>query len=354
MAIAFFAVWLSHALEFDSYNVTVVWPAGGISIWLILRFGYRTWLPIFLGTEIYHVFFIQPYEPLLALVSLSNTLSAVAGAWVYRRYIKKDNPFNSVDGVVTMLVAVSLVQALISALPGMLVVGYLYANTWEAWRMSFTRWFLSDVAGVIIFLPLLLALQRASLMQFTFHNWGKPLSLTCGALLVIFTISSIGNTQLLAQSPALLLSMPLCIWLALNNRSLPAVMCLIGLVTGSLFLSLRFAPVLNDQIFIYAQCYASIIISCSLILHAMTLERQKAVAQLKLQAKRLESVVTSRTADLKQKVRETQALADSLAKQSNTDYLTGINNRRAFVAKIESLFDADSSQQRYGLVSGGY
>lgn len=350
VVLSFVAVWLSHALEFDSHNVTVVWPAGGISIWLVLRFGYRSWLPIFAGTEIYHFFFISPYEPLLVLVSLSNTFSAVVGALVYRHYIKDSNPFGSVNSVLAMVVAVSLSQALVSAVPGMMVVGYLYVDTWQAWRSSFAKWLMSDVAGVIICLPFLLALQRNAISLMSLKVWAKPAFLTGATLVLVYAVSNSGSTDLLLQYPALLISMPLSIWLALKSETVPAVVSLVCLIVGSLYLSLLAALQLSDQMFIYSQAYASVIIGCSLILHAMNLECENALRQLKQQAQKLESVVAERTADLKSKVLETQALADSLAKQSNTDYLTGINNRRAFVSKLQNLLQNTVFDERYGVL----
>ena len=76
-AVALFT-WLSHAAEFDTHNVTVIWPAGALCLWMVIRFGAWAVIPCVLGQEIFHLLAFE-YHLNYFLISAGNGVAAVAG-----------------------------------------------------------------------------------------------------------------------------------------------------------------------------------------------------------------------------------------------------------------------------------
>jgi len=339
------SVWLSHVIQYDEHNVTVIWPAGALAVLLVLRLGNSAILPVFLGTEAYHVFFLTPYEPLLNLVSVANTFSAVAGVWVFKRYAGNNLQLTTVKNDLSILCFVGVVQALTSAIPGRMIVAYLYIDNARDFWLSFTRWVLSDIAGVIICLPALMMIRFKHVVAHKLYEAVTPVVITLAGLLVLYFMSQTIIKTGMSQYPVLLLSMPLSIWLALSCRSSIAIFCLTLLVIGTVAINLKSLPVVNDQIILYVQGYASIIMSCGILLNVSTREKRVALSKLEQQAQALECEVENRTKDLALQVEETQLLAQQLKQLSNTDYLTNIDNRRAFMeifSKTQYLDDRES------------
>src|SRR5262245_8805649 len=85
-ALYFGAGKLGLALAFVHPNASAVWPATGISIAAILLFGREVWPGVLLGA--FAVNATTASTPLLAaaLISVGNTLEALAGAWLVQRY----------------------------------------------------------------------------------------------------------------------------------------------------------------------------------------------------------------------------------------------------------------------------
>lgn len=343
----FLSVWGSHSLEFDVYKVTVVWPAGAFAFWFIYRFGPFAVLPVFLGTDAYHWFFMRPYEPFLGLISLTNTLAAWWAVLLYQRLSGSDRTMHSVKDVLMLLGPANLLQSFASALMGMLLLGFIYGHASDVWFDSFFRWVMSDATGIILILPILMVL---SFEKWTWSQFRKAIPETfivCGVLSGILWFSRTEQFDPMHQYPALLASLPVSIWIALRKSTTVVISLLSATVLGCLIITFFSIERLDDGLILFAQLYAAIVMSCGLILHAMSVERNEALEASREHMHILEKTVETRTEALREKIRETEALAIRLREQSHTDYLTGIANRRAFVEFAEMSLRKTTSHSSY-------
>src|SRR5450830_938631 len=90
----------SLLLAFAHTNVTPVWPPSGIAFAALLIIGYRAWPAIFLGALAANLATFYSYGLTLdsgvllaaSLISGGNTLEALSGVWLIKRYFDIKQP----------------------------------------------------------------------------------------------------------------------------------------------------------------------------------------------------------------------------------------------------------------------
>ncbi len=195
---------------------TLVWPAAGIALVALIRFGANVWPGVFVGALVVNAW---TGAPLLVAcgIAVGNTLEAVLGAWAVRRVTgMREVPVRVREamGLVTLAAVgstvVSATVGTVSLRLGGIIGAAAAVETWRAW-------WIGDVTGVLVCAPLLLAWSvdsRAILRGARDHALEAivlGLALVGGALLVFET--SLANAHAFAQ-PFMLF--PLLIWASLR------------------------------------------------------------------------------------------------------------------------------------------
>jgi diguanylate cyclase (GGDEF)-like protein len=155
-ALYFAAAKASLLLAIPPGYATAIWPPAGIALAALLVFGNRLWPGIWLGAALAN--FAVSSSPFVALVIAGgNTLEALCGAALVRRYIADAPPFFDRARNVVLFVAFAAVCAAIAATIGTgallldgVAAGGNFADNWATWWHG-------DATGIIIVTPLLLA-----------------------------------------------------------------------------------------------------------------------------------------------------------------------------------------------------
>ena len=137
-------------------GVTLLWPASGLALAILLVFGYRMIPAIFFGAIIASL----PLRNELLFVifaALSNSLEALSIAYFLTKFVKFKNTFEDIKDVLSFVV-LSIIGAFIGAIIGTLgnIVAY---NTFAAGDV-FMSWFLGDLLGILIVAPPLIILTN--------------------------------------------------------------------------------------------------------------------------------------------------------------------------------------------------
>ena len=150
----FLAARLGLLLATEHLSASPVWPASGIAIGILYRFGFRLWPGVFLGAWLANEMTGIGTSTSI-LFALGNSWEALAGAWLFAhsKPIAKRFAFQA-DLFVFILVA--LVPTLISSGMGTLTsVATDHLPVQRIWGF-FVTWWSGDMQGVLTVLPLFL------------------------------------------------------------------------------------------------------------------------------------------------------------------------------------------------------
>jgi integral membrane sensor domain MASE1 len=146
---------LGLSLAFAAQQVTVVWPPTGLALAAILLLGYRVWPAIALGAFITNYTANEPFATALA-IAVGNTLEAIVGAWLIRRYGSFNTNLHRLKDVFSLLVFSALLSTMIAATIGVTSLCLGGVHPWGSYGFLWVLWWVGDATGALIFAPVLL------------------------------------------------------------------------------------------------------------------------------------------------------------------------------------------------------
>jgi len=144
---------LGLALAFRAEQVTAVWPPTAFALVVVLRLGRRAVPGILLGAFVANATANEPLA-VAAGVAIGNTLEALAGAWLLRRFAF-DGRLARVRDVLALLCAI-VVSPAISATIGVASLTTGGVQSTSSAPTLWWIWWLGDALGGLIFAPPLL------------------------------------------------------------------------------------------------------------------------------------------------------------------------------------------------------
>src|SRR5207253_5366464 len=139
----FGAAKLGLSLAFVAEQVTIVWPASGIALAVVLLFGYRFWPGVALGAFLANWTVHEP--PLVAGgIAVGNTLEAVVGAWLLRRFVGFDNSLERLKDVFGLVTLAAGVSTTVSATIGVTSLCLGGVQSWGDFSSLWWTWWLGD------------------------------------------------------------------------------------------------------------------------------------------------------------------------------------------------------------------
>ncbi|MGC2626145.1 MAG: MASE1 domain-containing protein, partial [Candidatus Udaeobacter sp.] len=201
-------------LHLASLNASAspVWPPAGIALAAMLLLGYRAWPAIFVGA-----FLVNLTTPGTVVTSFAiatgNTLEAVAGAWLVNRFAGGKNVFDRPQGVFKFALAAA-VSAVLSPVFGVTSLALDGFANWTNYGPIWVTWWLGDIAGDLIFTPLVLLWGIRWKL-----TWRKEETIEVGVLLLLLALLSAvvfgGWLEISAKNyPIAFICGPIVIWTA--------------------------------------------------------------------------------------------------------------------------------------------
>jgi integral membrane sensor domain MASE1 len=135
-------------LAFATRSVTAVWPPTGIALAALVLWGPRMWPGVLLGALLANAWTGVPFGSVLG-ISVGNTLEAVVGAYLLRRYAVLPS-LERVRDVLAFVGLAALLSTMVAATIG--VVSLILGNEvepesfWSVWRV----WWLGDMGGDLL------------------------------------------------------------------------------------------------------------------------------------------------------------------------------------------------------------
>ena len=295
---------LSLLLAIPPGYATALWPPSGIALAGALLAGNRIWPGIWVGAALVNLT-VETSLAAAVLIASGNTLEAVAGAALVRRWIGVPREFARGEDVIKF-VAVAAASATIAATVAMAVLAFRHALPPAEIYWNWLTWWQGDAAGIIIVAPLILSWSVRGAV-----GWSRlrVLEAICCLLLLLATARAIFGLGApgAAAYPLTIAILPLIIWAAFrfSQREVATAIALVCAVAVWSTLERRgplaLAP-LNESLLLLL-AFICIVVITGLTLGAVVAERSRATLELE------------------------QAL-QNVREQAITDPLTGLLNRR--------------------------
>ncbi len=311
----------SFRLGLSGQNIVAVWPAAGVCAWVAIRYGWKCAPVIFVSHQAHVALIGNDLSLMLGLTNFFNIFPYLLANWAYQRLGGQPEVFSSVRSTLLFIVTFAIGISVLSGIIGPIIYTLFLGLPWSGLPALAGRWMVSIFSGVIFITPLFAAAFHTASKTWFRDLFGhitqlKSELLTCiGVIISLVTILQLMPGSVI-RFPTLLLIMPLCIWLALNDKPRSSTILISLSIVVSVSLMLMLAEVTREATFLSLQPYAVVLMITSLVLRASSTERAAALRALSEERGRLEQTVEQRTCKL-------QELAE-------TDALTGLANRRSF------------------------
>jgi signal transduction histidine kinase/integral membrane sensor domain MASE1/ActR/RegA family two-component response regulator len=258
-------------------QVSPVWPPTGIALAAVLLLGYRIWPAIALGAFVANATADESIGTAF-LIGIGNTLEAVLGALLLRRFVGIGQSLERLKDVIGLAVLGAGIATLVSATIGVTSL-CLADGRWgrfgELWRV----WWLGDAVGALVVTPPLLIWAGWRKLR-----WRSGWPVEAGTLLIIaVTVSLIvfaGWPMVTTDHPLEFAIFPIVIWAALRfgPPGTSAAVLLISAVAiwGTVHDRGPFATVPVHEGLVLLQIFLGVVAVTGMVLAAATSERDTA------------------------------------------------------------------------------
>jgi signal transduction histidine kinase/CheY-like chemotaxis protein len=214
-AIYFGAGTLGLSLAILQPNASAVWPPTGLALAALLLFGYRLWPAVFIGAFLVNLAIKTPLAPSLAIAT-GNTLEAVAGAILTRRFANGLAAFDRAAGISRYVFCAVLPSTALSPTIGVTALTLFgkLNNYFPVWLTWWTGDFVSD----LVVAPLLVVWFTRPPVRLQPKRLIEALCLAAALLLYGRVIFGAGLPGGSARHPLAHLGIPLLLWAALRFR----------------------------------------------------------------------------------------------------------------------------------------
>lgn len=292
---------LGLLLAFEGTNATAVWPPAGIALAAALLVGYGVWPGVFLGAFLANLFVLSPgFSPTTPVfvtaigTATGNTLAALCGAYLVRRFIPARSPFDSTPDAVRFILLAAVASPLISATTGTISFS-LYSGHLLGSGQVWLTWWLGDAVGVLVFAPLLLTWEKRRALLREKKKIGEAVALL--ALVVLFEA-----VVFLLKAPVGYLIFLVLFWTALRfgqfETALTVTLVMLSFLAWTVTGVGPFATTTLNSSLLFLQSYLGVAAISTLLLSTLVTARRCAEENLRIYQENLENLVRARTAEL--------------------------------------------------------
>ena len=273
---------LGLRLAFVHASATAVWPPTGIALAALLVRGYRVWPSILLGAFLVNVTTAGSVGTSIG-IALGNTLEAVLGAFLVRRYANGPRTLDRPQDIFKFALLAGVVSTTVSATFGVTSLALAGFADWNSYASIWLTWWLGDAAGALIVAPLLL-LWNANRRV----HWPRGQALE--ALLFVVCLVVVGQAVFggwlptdVHNHPLEFLCIPPLVWAAFRFGQREAATASVALSALALWGTLRgFGPFVRDtqnESLLLLQAFIATVAVTTMAICAVVAERRRAETQ---------------------------------------------------------------------------
>jgi len=185
-AVYFATARLGLDLAVVAKQVSVIWPATGLALALLVLRGRRLWPAIFLGA------FAANYlgdTPLLAAAGIAsgNTIEALLGATLLRR-VEFRPAMRRLHDVASLFLLAACLSTISSATVGVISMCLTGTAPWSAFSSVWSTWWIGDAIGDLVTAPLLFVWADQARNRWRLQRLTEAALLLCSMLLLSLAV----------------------------------------------------------------------------------------------------------------------------------------------------------------------
>jgi PAS domain S-box-containing protein len=281
-AVYFLSAKLGLAFAFSAEQISVIWPPTGIALSVLLLFGYRLWPGIALGAFLANITTSGPVWTALA-ISGGNTLEALAGAWLLRRFVKFDPSLSRVKDILGLILFAAMGSTAIGATIGVTSLSMTGSYSWSEYYSHWWLWWFGDGMGALVVGSFVLSWTAQIRTSQYLREW-PDLALLALLIVLISVLIFSPNSFWAEIFPPSIVVFPLVIWAALRLGPSGASLAILAILTVAIVAALKRIEPFGDDVeesLIGLQVYMSIVALTGLALASANRERQLNKAALR-------------------------------------------------------------------------
>lgn len=320
---------LGFQLALEHTNATVLWPPTGIALAACLLVGARIWPGIFVGALLANLLIITklPFDWAAALAvsattAVGNTLEAVVGAWLVRRFTGTAQPLERPWDTINFILLGVLLSPMISATIGASSFS-AYSGRWPDWTQIWSTWWLGDAVGALVFAPLMLCWEKR-------HSFNWDVRKIIEALVLLGLLTLVELILFRADLRLEYLVFPLLFWIAFRFGPFESAVTVVLVMVSFLYWTSQglgpFIGGLRNHVLLLLQSYLGVVSASILLISSLVYARRQAVEQVRQYRDNLELEVQHRTAELQE---TNQRLVQEIQDRSRAERELALAKERA-------------------------
>jgi len=291
-AVYHLAARLGLRMAYVQINTSPVWPPTGIALAALLIFGSGLWPGVTLGVLLGSLLTGAPWD-LAVGMAIGNTLEALTGVYLLRRFFHFHNAIDRIQDVVGMA-AVALLSTAISASIGSATLILTGLASLDALGSIWITWWIGDLLGALVVAPAIIIWATSDPLE------PRPGRLAEGGVLLVllalvtwYVFGDRPSTSIYHQA-LIYLVFPFIIWAALRfgqRGSATAVVLVSGIaIWGTVQNIGPFSLQSKNDSLVLLQTFMGVVSLTALILAAATIERTSAARALRQRADELSTL----------------------------------------------------------------
>ena len=310
------------SLAFVDKQVTAVWPPTGIALVTLLMLGNRMWPGIMLGAFVINALTGTPLTA--AGIAAGNTLEAVTGAFLLRRFVGFNISMERLRDVFGVIGLAALLSTTVGATLGVTSLCLGGGMPWADFGSVWFVWWLGDAMGDVIVAPFLLCWAMRPRLEWRGWQAAELAALFLGLTAVGIPVLT-GRLMSASNYSSEYLVFPFIIWAALRfgqRETVTTMVVISGIaVWGAIHSAGPFSVgTLNERLNMLV-IFMGVVAVTALTLGAVTAERKLADADRRRSRDELEVRVQKRTSEL-----HAMAEAAETASRAKSEFLANMSH----------------------------
>jgi PAS domain S-box-containing protein len=151
-------VWIGVSFALET-GISVVWPPSGFALAILLRFGLRAIVPLWIGAAVGNLI-VGSTPPLVSVLMPALTISEPLITMLLLRLVGFDNTLQRLRDIAALVLVGAPISTLLNALASLYLLSAVGATDWSGYWHNVLAWWGGNAGGVIIVAPALLILTN--------------------------------------------------------------------------------------------------------------------------------------------------------------------------------------------------